>query len=164
MNNPLAQLEPLMAPPAPSWWPPAPGWWLLSVLLLAIALGAWRWYHRPSHTPFSAESATANQARTAALQELALLPEVPAAQAAGPWLSQLNSLLKRLCLVLYPQERPQRLFGQPWLAFLDRHCPAAGLGRWPQLAEGGYQRDCQLSADSAQQLHQAVRLWIDQHV
>ncbi|HQQ74069.1 MAG TPA: DUF4381 domain-containing protein [Pseudomonadales bacterium] len=41
----LANLKPLIAPPAIAWWPPAPGWWILGTLLLLglVALSIYSW-------------------------------------------------------------------------------------------------------------------------
>ena len=48
---------------------------------------------------------------------------------AGPWLQQLNALLKRLCRERYPDSGSHVLSSRAWLAFLDNRCPAAGLTR-----------------------------------
>jgi hypothetical protein len=44
-NDALANLKPLIAPAAISWWPPAPGWWILGAILLValVGLAVWAW-------------------------------------------------------------------------------------------------------------------------
>lgn len=44
MNDPLAQLRPLLPPPELGFWPLAWGYWLLAVLaLILVGLAYWRW-------------------------------------------------------------------------------------------------------------------------
>ncbi|MDT4817798.1 hypothetical protein FQZ97_508820 [compost metagenome] len=161
--NPLDQLEPLIAPPPVAWWPPAPGWWLLA-LLLPLLLGlAWRLRHRLSPRRRPAVEQPLDPQRQAALDALAALPK-PYAAAAGPWLQQLNALLKRLCRSHYPNDPCHTLSGRAWLAFLDSRCPAAGLTRWMVLVEGGYKPQCSLDDKAVDGLHQAVETWIRKHV
>ncbi|MCY1353979.1 hypothetical protein D9M68_364670 [compost metagenome] len=161
--NPLDQLEPLIAPPPVAWWPPAPGWWLLA-LLLPLLLGlAWRLRHRLSPRRRQAVEQPLDPQRQAALDALAALPK-PYAAAAGPWLQQLNALLKRLCRSHYPNDPCHTLSGRAWLAFLDSRCPAAGLTRWMVLVEGGYKPQCSLDDKAVDGLHQAVETWIRKHV
>lgn len=162
--NPLDRLEPLIAPPAISWWPPAPGWWLLA--LLGIALLAVLWMLR-QHLPRLRRRAPASTGldplRQAALDELAQLRK-PYDMPAGPWLQQLNALLKRLCRASYPDSHSHTLSGRAWLAFLDTRCPAAGLTRWMILVEGGYRAECRLDDKAIDGLLQAVETWIRKHV
>jgi hypothetical protein len=163
--NPLDRLEPLIAPPAVSWWPPAPGWWLLAALLPVLLWGLWRLRGRLSLKRVKADSAQPlDPLRQAALTELAQLPKPYDGAPAGPWLQQLNALLKRLCLSQYPDEHCKTLSGRAWLAFLDNRCPAAGLTRWMVLVEGGYRADCRLDDKAVNGLHQAVDTWIRKHV
>jgi hypothetical protein len=128
MNDPLAALRPLHAPPPIPWWPPAPGWWLLGVLLLGLLVltlaALWRWRRRTAP-------------RRAALAELRALPA--GGELAGP----VNRLLKRYALACFPRERVAGLSGRAWLAFLDEH---GGEGRFRKgpgrvLANGPYGPD-----------------------
>lgn len=158
--NPLDDLLPPIAPPPVSWWPPAPGWWMLALALLIACWGLfllhkrWRRPARQSHI---------DPLRMAALEELAGL-ETPYGRQAGPWLQQINALLKRLCLQRYPQSQCQTLSGRAWLAFLDSRCPSAGLTRWMVLVEGAYRPQCQLDDKALESLRQAIDLWIRKHV
>lgn len=161
--NPLDELQPTIAPLPVSWWPPAPGWWLVLVPLLL-----WGLWHLRRYLPRKQRTQQAEQVldplRQAALDELAALPRPYDGQPAGPWLQQLNALLKRLARAHYPQDNSHILSGRTWLAFLDSRCPAAGLTRWMILVEGGYRAGCTLDDKAIDGLQQAVATWIRKHV
>jgi len=163
--NPLDQLQPLIDPPPVPWWPPAPGWWLLAVLLPLLAWGLWRLLHNWQQRP---RKVTTEQAldplRQAALDELSRLSKPYDGAPAGPWLQQLNALLKRLARAHYPNDNSHVLSGRAWLAFLDSRCPAAGLTRWMILVEGTYRSHCSLDDKVINGLNQAVDTWIRKHV
>lgn len=163
--NPLDQLEPLIAPPAISWWPPAPGWWLLALLLPLLLWAAITLLKRLPHKTKQAErDAPLDPLRQAALIELEQLPKPYDGAEAGPWLQQLNAILKRLCRERYPQSHSHTLSSRAWLAFLDSRCPAAGLTRWMILVEGAYRPHCSLDDKAITGLNQAVAIWIRKHV
>ncbi|MFI8479316.1 DUF4381 domain-containing protein [Pseudomonas sp. NPDC078700] len=163
--NPLDQLEPLIEPPAISWWPPAPGWWLLLLVILAAVIWAIRAYKRRPDKPKKAgKDSVLEPARSAALTELSQLQKPYYGVSAGPWLQQLNALLKRLCRHRYPDSNSHVLNGREWLAFLDNRCPAAGLTRWMVLVEGNYKPNCILDDKAIEGLNSAVETWIRKHV
>lgn len=163
--NPLDQLEPLIAPAPISWWPPAPGWWLLAVLLPLLAWGLVRLFKRlPLRRQATQEAQRLDPLRQVALDELAQLVRPYDGAQAGPWLQQLNALLKRLCRHRYPESHSHTLSSRAWLAFLDNRCPAAGLTRWMILVEGGYRPHCSLDDKAIDGLNQAVDTWIRKHV
>ena len=163
--NPLHQLQPTIAPPPVAWWPPAPGWWLLAVLLPLLC---WALWYLRRYLPRRRQRQLAEQPldplRQAALDELSGLAKPYDGAPAGPWLQQLNALLKRLARAHYPQDHSHTLSGRAWLAFLDSRCPAAGLTRWMILVEGGYRANCSLDDKAIEGLQQAVAIWIRKHV
>ncbi|SER24122.1 protein of unknown function [Azotobacter beijerinckii] len=164
--SPLDNLQPPLLPPAIPWWPPAPGWWALA-LLAGVSLATFCWLHwrrprRRAEPPAPAPLAL-DPLRVAALEELAQLRK-PYDLPAGPWLQQLNALLKRLCRAHYPDSRSHTLSGRAWLAYLDSRCPAAGLTRWMILVEGGYRAECRLDDKAIDGLYQSVDIWIRRHV
>lgn len=163
--NPLDQLEPLLAPAPIGWWPPAPGWWLLALALPVLSWGLLRLLRRlPRQTKPAAGEAPLDPQRQAALSELEQLPKPYDGAEAGPWLQQLNALLKRLCRQRYPDSHSHTLSSRAWLAFLDNRCPAAGLTRWMILVEGAYRPHCRLDDKAIEGLNQAVAIWIRKHV
>lgn len=163
--NPLDQLQPTIAPPPVAWWPPAPGWWLLAVL---VPLLCWALWYLRRYLPRRRQQQLVDQPldpmRQAALDELGSLAKPYNGAPAGPWLQQLNALLKRLARAHYPQDHSHTLSGRAWLAFLDSRCPAAGLTRWMILVEGGYRANCSLDDKAIEGLQQAVAIWIRKHV
>ncbi|MEX6502528.1 DUF4381 domain-containing protein [Pseudomonas zhanjiangensis] len=163
--NPLDRLEPLIAPAPIGWWPPAPGWWLLTLLLPLLL---WALVRLGKRLPIRRRRGSADPAldplRQAALAELEQLAKPYYGAPAGPWLQQLNALLKRLCVQRYPQSQSHTLSSRAWLAFLDNRCPAAGLTRWMVLVEGAYRPQCSLDDKAIEGLNQAVSIWIRKHV
>ena len=164
--NPLDALKPNLLPEAIAWWPPAPGWWLLAVFALALPwLAVWAWRKRPQKqkTQKPKVGQALDPLQLAALRELQQLPLPDEQDSAGPWLQALNQLLKRLCLVRYPDAHCQTLSGRAWLLFLDGRCTAAGLSRFMVLVEGQYKADIRLPLATSNRLRQAVDTWIRQH-
>lgn len=163
--NPLDQLLPLIDPEPVPWWPPAPGWWLLAALLPLAGWGLWRALRRwRGRRRQALAEAPLEPLRQAALAELAALSKPYDGSPAGPWLQQLNALLKRLCRERYPDSHSHVLSSRAWLAFLDNRCPAAGLTRWMILVEGAYKPQCSLSDKAIGELDQAIAIWIRKHV
>lgn len=146
MENPLATLRPLHAPPPVGWWPPAPGWWIVLLLVLVLIVAIYR--HRRRRAP-----------QRAALHELMLLKknmnrvEQPVAT--------LNQLLKRYALTCRPTTEVASLSGTEWLAFLDA---SGGNGQFSNgpgrlLLTGPFRNLC---ADPQQvnELIELARQWI----
>ncbi|MGN6512060.1 MAG: DUF4381 family protein, partial [Lysobacteraceae bacterium] len=122
MNAPLV-LRDIHQPPAPPWWPPAPGWWCLAALLLvALAVAAWRYWRRRRRA----------QALARLFDAAVAVAESPAAEVAA-----LSDLLRRAARKLDPHA--DKLAGEDWLRFLERAAgaplPPGGAGL---LREGAY--------------------------
>ncbi|MFZ6049615.1 DUF4381 domain-containing protein [Pseudomonas sp. CR3202] len=162
--NPLDGLEPLIAPAAISWWPPAPGWWCLPPLMGLLGWALWYAWRRHTRRVEVEPEQPLDPLRVAALEELARLPKPYDGAPAGPWLQELNGLLKRLCRMHYPDDQSHTLSGRAWLAYLDNRCPAAGLTRWMILVEGAYRPQCKLDDKAISSLYQSVETWIRKHV
>lgn len=157
----IEQLQPIIMPAAISWWPLAIGWWLLIVAVI-ISVVTWRYLIRLRAQQITRPSS--DPLRDSALVQLHVLVKPYGGEQAGPWLQQLNQLLKRICATRYPTYASHTLSGREWLAFLDSRCPAAGLTRWMVLVQGAYQPDCRLDDKSISQLQQAIDTWIRKHV
>ena len=157
----LEDLQPLILPPPINPWPPAPGWWILGVcVILSMIIVRYR------NTAVTAKphAIDTDPLRVNALEQLHALAKPYDGEQAGPWLQQLNQLLKRICAIRYPESASHTLSGREWLAFLDSRCPAAGLTRWMVLVQGAYQPDCRLDDKSIAQLQSAIDTWIRKHV
>lgn len=160
----LDAMHPLLYPD-----PPTSLWSVLMAIglgLLSLTLLWWarKHYQRRNTTPSTAAEPAQEEQILQALLQLQRLPWPTPDTSAGPWLQQLNQLLKRVCAVRYAEEASHRLTGREWLAFLDSHCPAAGLTRWMILVEGGYQPNCHLDEGTVAGIYQAVEIWISKHV
>ena len=114
-QNPLAALKDIHLPPAPGWWPPAPGWWLVTLLLLAlICFGLIKWQRRQRRL----------RPIKLALLELAQLnlkSENP--QQRHLVLQEISALVRRFCVVFFPQTPVAGLCGEAWLDFLIQEAP-----------------------------------------
>ena len=157
----IEQLQPIILPDPISWWPPAIGWWLLTALLIILILA---WYYFSHSYAQRTQQPSVDPLRASALQQLHTLAKPYNGEHAGPWLQQLNQLLKRICASRYPEHASHTLSGREWLAFLDSRCPAAGLTRWMILVQGAYEPNCQLDDKSIAQLEHAIDTWIRKHV
>ncbi len=115
-QNPLAGLKDIHLPPQPSWRPPAPGWWLVTILLLAaIIYTLIKWRQRLQRL----------RPIKLALRELAQLdlnPDKPEEQ--RQVLQELSSLIRRFCIVFFPQTPVAGLCGKTWLEFLIKEAPS----------------------------------------
>lgn len=143
----LATLMHPAAPPPIPWWPPAPGWWgLMAVLGLVAMLVPWllmRWRRR------SAIKLRAQQA----------LRDIPASLTDQQWLTEVNSLLKRL-LKQRGDLAATRLFGQAWLDYLCAHYPRPQRQSLEPLAAGLYRQTPNLTDQQRRDLQRELRRWL----
>ena len=118
-QNPLAALKDIQLPPAPGWWPPAPGWWVLAIVLLSVAgYGLYVWRRRQ----------IVRRPIKLALRELSRLDlksENPEVQRRV--LQDISALLRRFCLVFFPEQHIAGLCGQSWIDFLKERAGEKGL-------------------------------------
>ncbi len=154
-------LQPIILPEPINWWPPALGWWLLTLLFIVLLVTG---YAITRSRKLKQPAENHDPLRDSALEQLYALVKPYNGEQAGPWLQQLNQLLKRICTIRYPEHTSHTLSGREWLAFLDSRCPAAGLTRWMILVQGTYQPDCRLDDKSITQLQLAIDTWIRKHV
>lgn len=143
-------LNSLIHPSAPApihWWPPAPGWWLVLGALCLLGLTApllmVRWRRR------SAIKLRAQQA----------LRDIPASLTDQQWLTEVNTLLKRL-LKQRGDLAATRLFGQAWLDYLCAHYPRPQRSSLEPLAADLYRQTVQLSALQRRNLQRELRRWL----
>ena len=107
--NPIDQLQDIHLPEQISAWPPAYGWWLLLALLLAVLIASFLLIRSKRQH---------NMARKAAIQQLKHIDKHQAA-----WQSDINALLKRVCVSYFPTENAAGLYGQDWIEFLSDKLP-----------------------------------------
>ena len=99
----LQNLRDIVVPEPPPLWPPAPGVWVLMVIALAvlIALTLTWWRARARNAYRRAGLALLENARTA---------------------REINIILKRVALAVWPRPEIAPLYGDEWAAFLDGSC------------------------------------------
>lgn len=105
-QNPLANLNDIIAPSAPSWWPPAPIYWLLTLLAVVSVAAVIYLYKRIKKQRLI---------RKQALHSLQQLKQSSAS------FIELNQLLKGVCLVYFSREQVASLHGESWFKFLQRY-------------------------------------------
>jgi len=147
-------LRDLHLPAPPGWWPPAPGWWLL--LLLLIGIGLLIYYYRrrkqATHKPDIVKAARQ------ALHRIETTHAEDGDDAA--LIRELSSLLRRICLSLYPRAEIASLTGERWLTLLDRALsqPQFSQGPGRLLTEAPYRLHAELDAVALLQL---THEWLD---
>ena len=111
-QNPLAALKDIHLPPAPGWWPPAPGWWFVTLLLLVIiGYSLYKWRQRQLRL----------RPIKLALLELARLDlKTEDHEQRRLVLQELSALIRRFCIVFFPQQPVAGFCGQEWLDFLKK--------------------------------------------
>ncbi|NUS39019.1 MAG: DUF4381 family protein [Lysobacter sp.] len=147
--NAVLVLRGIHQPPAPPWWPPAPGWWIVAaVVLVAMAMPAWRaWRRRRRRIAF------------ARLFDAA----VDAAAAPAARLAAISGLLRRASRRIDPAA--DKLLGDDWLRFLDagKATPAFAGASGALLRDGIYRVD--VDAEDVEALRTIARArfvaWMD---
>lgn len=105
MDSASLPLRDIHQPPAPPFWPPAPGWWLVALVVLALLGALWWWRRREAR----------QRAAIAGLFDA----EVEAAPTPAAELAAMSELLRRAARRIDPSA--DRLEGEAWLEFIDRH-------------------------------------------
>jgi hypothetical protein len=99
----LQNLRDIVVPEPPPLWPPAPGVWVLLAVVLAVVTAIVLWWFR---------ARARNAYRRAGL---ALLKDARSVR-------EVNVILKRVALAVFPRPEVAPLYGDDWAAFLDGTC------------------------------------------
>ena len=154
-TDPLAALRPLHAPEAISWWPPAPGWWIVAALMLIIftLVIVFLWRHWKN-----------NRYRRHALREATQIKQHYAQQPLQ-YCQQINQLLKRIGVHVWPKTLTASLTGTAWLEFLNAQCKRQVFSQTSitLLGQSAYQAEADISPAAIDNLHNQVMQWIKQH-
>lgn len=153
----LAQLADIHLPEPVSFWPPAPGWWILALLLLIAAGFALRQLFALRTRQKICDYALAELDRC--------YQHLNEASAADPnerklrYVNEVNSVLRRVALVHFPQSNVASLGGQAWVDFIREKGESSLLNEElaAALAHGRFQTRCQVDTDA---LHQMSRSWV----
>ncbi|MBU3071221.1 DUF4381 domain-containing protein [Aestuariicella sp. G3-2] len=153
--DPLAGLRDIHTPAEISGLPIAPGWWILAALCLATLILGGYWLHRCRQQ---------NRYRKEGLYLLQQTVEDTDSDDSKR-LQNINSLLKRVALVAYPNSGVASFHGDSWTHFLQRSAP--DLQQPPELPEilstGLYASPSQ-QTKQVQILEAYASNWIKQHL
>ena len=150
----LAQLADIHLPAEVSFWPPALGWWILALLLLIASSFATRKLYE------KAEQRKACQNALAELEKcLEKLDESADQKKLLQYVNDVNTVLRRVALVKFPESNPGSLVGETWVAFIRRAGNSSQLDDQlsAALSQGRFRK--QIEVDS-QALNQMARSWI----
>ena len=162
-------LRDIHLPDPVSWWPPAIGWWCLIALIILLFIAGIRLFQHRNKIKYS----PANMAK----QTLQSIRNEYTQNGDKQYLiREISSLIRRLCISLFPRQETASIVGDDWLIFLDQsmksHVASAqdkpnqaesdksfigGVGR--VLSEGPYRK--QIDVDG-EQLILLCDEWISQ--
>ncbi|MDT8397867.1 MAG: DUF4381 domain-containing protein [Pseudomonadales bacterium] len=158
--DPLSQLADIHLPPAVGFWPPAPGWWLLAAALLVtlylLARAGFKALVRHRRKAFALLEL--ERSYRAFVQKSAF--DSSRNQAGLDFLNEINALLRRVALNLYPDIPVAGISGPAWLEFLDSWDQGSSFRQGPGkvLADGAYRPVFDADAEA---LHELVRHWLE---
>ena len=150
----LAQLADIHLPAEVSFWPPALGWWILALLLLIAGSFATRKLYE------KAEQRKACQYALTELEScLKRLNESTGQKKLLRYVNDVNTVLRRVALVKFPESNPGSLVGETWIAFIRRTGDSSRLDEQlsAALSHGRFRK--QVEVDS-QALNQMAHSWI----
>jgi hypothetical protein len=151
-NYALKDFIEIADPAAISWLPQTAGWLYLGIALLIWL--AYRLFRQLQHWH-------RNRYRREAQAELAQLRQ----QLTAPQLvSELNALLKRTALAVYPRAEVAALAADSWLEFLNGECdsPVFEGSNAQLLLTGSYQPRALASQDASELIDHCLS-WVQQH-
>lgn len=153
----LAQLADIHLPQPVGLWPPAPGWWVLGMLLLLLALFAARKYLRYSRLRHVCNHALAELDRCHA--RLAAATGDMADSSRLRYINEVNTVLRRVALVHFPQAASASLDGSAWVDFIRQKGESSAMTDEiaAALSYGRFQKQCDVDVDA---LNSFGRRWI----
>ena len=153
----LAQLADIHLPEPVSFWPPAPGWWVLAVIILIALIYIGRRFAAARTRRKICEYALSELA--ACYQSLVSADDADLDQLKLRYLNEVNSVLRRVALVHFPNSNVASLGGRAWVDFIRQSGDARLLDDdiAAALSHGRFQTKCDVDADALYELGQA---WI----
>lgn len=134
-NASLANLRDIALPDPPPLWPPAPGVWLLLIVIAAVVTAlAVLWRRRWIDNAY-------RRAGIALLEDARTTREV-------------NIVLKRVALAVYPRPEVAPLYGDDWTSFLDSSCRGMRFADLVGVSD---------EADAPGKMRSLAQSWIRRH-
>lgn len=153
--DPLSGLRDIHTPAEISGLPLAPGWWILAALCLVILVLGGYWLHRRRKL---------NRYRKDALNLLQQTVEDTESNDSKR-LQNINSLLKRVALVAYPNSGVARFHGDNWSHFLQQSAPDLKQpAELPDILSTGIYASPSLQTGQVKILGDYASNWIKQHL
>lgn len=147
MNNPaLSDLNPIIAPPAATWWPLAPGWYVVGITALLLLV----WL-----TVFILRAVRRRRVKRAALR--VLQPNLA--------LNEVNLLIKQACMGYYARKHIAQLSGRAWREFLLAHLNERNAARYYDLlleVESSAYRPATEQTALQQRYYEFAKAWLKQ--
>ena len=131
----LQNLRDIAVPEPPPLWPPAPGVWVLLIVLAAVVAALVVFWRRRRAD---------NAYRRAGLS---LLEDARTTR-------DVNIVLKRVALAVFPRPEVAPLHGEEWAVFLDGSCPSVRFSSFSDLED---------DATAAGEVRALARTWIRRH-
>jgi hypothetical protein len=131
----LSNLRGILEPEPPPFWPPAPGVWVALIIAVAVLLAFVLWWQR---------------ARARSAYRRAGLSLLAGARTAR----DIDVILKRVALAVFPRPTVAPLYGDDWVAFLEATCSQARFAALGAVDP---------SAEASTELRQMAGTWIRQH-
>jgi len=161
-QDPLQQLQDIHLPASNPWWDLAVGWWLLLVFvllaLLFIVPKLWKkWQTWRKRRAFK---------RTVFAEYQRICDAYAEHHQAHIFAADINILLRRVALTVFPKQSTAGLIGKGWLNFLDhvwqgKHSPSFSEKAFADiLLHGAYQSDARMDKQQAQALCDLVKAWL----
>ncbi|WP_162030738.1 MULTISPECIES: DUF4381 domain-containing protein [unclassified Lentimonas] len=131
----LSNLHDIVVPAAPSFWPPASGFWILIALVLMLLITVvWS----------ITQARRRNAYRRAGLTLLESATTV----------DEINVVLKRVALAVFPREQVAALHGEDWIQFMQATCPGEQFAPLSQSDE---------ATPATESIRASARTWIRKH-
>ncbi|WP_022942875.1 DUF4381 domain-containing protein [Psychromonas hadalis] len=141
-QDPLAQLNDIIGPNAPSWFPPAPIYWGLLLFFMALIFITYAFLKQ--HQKHQKKQKT-------------LLNKLHQLEQQQANFIRLNQLLKAAALSYFPREEVASLHGEQWFDFLQKYSTSPLLGNKQHFVQRLYQVDIEaLDKDD----YRAAKKWI----
>ena len=127
-QDPLAQLNDIIAPSAPNWFPPAPIYWVLLLLVIVSVYGGYCFLKKL----YLQRQLPQEQLRTLLKLEQENVDFIV-----------LNQLLKGCALSYFPRSDVASLHGEQWFDFLQKHSDFPIFNNKQDFISRLYQHECQ---------------------
>ena len=161
-------LRDIHLPDPVNWWPPAIGWWCLLVLIILLVIAGIKLFQYRSKIKYS----SVNMVK----QSLQSIRNEYIQNGDTQYLiREVSSLMRQLCISIFPRQETASLVGDDWLLFLDQPMSHSTIGHMSEsqsesdnlftegvgrvLSEGPYRQQSDVDGE---QLLTLCEAWVSQ--